>query len=291
MDIKLQQVSYAYAAGTPFEKRALYDVDLTIPSGSYQAIIGHTGSGKSTILQHLNAILKPTSGTVQIGDKRIDAGQKPKELKSVRQRVGIVFQFPEHQLFEESVEKDIMFGPMNFGVPEEEARRRAHELVGLLGLPEQVLEKSPFDLSGGQMRRVAIAGVLAMDPEVLVLDEPTAGLDPRGRKEIMNLFARLHREKGLTTVLVTHSMEDAARYADRIAIMHSGKCVVEGTPQEVFAQTELLEDFRLELPQSVKLQRTIEEMTGHEFPTLYLTEEELAEALASYWAPNGEGMN
>lgn len=291
MEIKLQQVSYAYAAGTPFEKRALYDVDLTIPSGSYQAIIGHTGSGKSTILQHLNAILKPTSGTVQIGDKRIDAGQKPKELKSVRQRVGIVFQFPEHQLFEETVEKDIMFGPMNFGVPEEEARRRAHELVGLLGLPQQVLEKSPFDLSGGQMRRVAIAGVLAMDPEVLVLDEPTAGLDPRGRKEIMNLFARLHREKGLTTVLVTHSMEDAARYADRIAIMHSGKCVVEGTPQEVFAQTELLEDFRLELPQSVKLQRTIEEMTGHEFPTLYLTEEELAEALASYWTPNGEGMN
>ncbi|PJK16408.1 energy-coupling factor ABC transporter ATP-binding protein [Chryseomicrobium excrementi] len=291
MDIKLQQVSYAYAAGTPFEKRALYDVDLTIPSGSYQAIIGHTGSGKSTILQHLNAILKPTSGTVQIGDKRIDAGQKPKELKSVRQRVGIVFQFPEHQLFEETVEKDIMFGPMNFGVPEEEALRRAHELVGLLGLPQQVLEKSPFDLSGGQMRRVAIAGVLAMDPEVLVLDEPTAGLDPRGRKEIMNLFARLHREKGLTTVLVTHSMEDAGRYADRIAIMHSGKCVVEGTPQEVFAQTELLEDFRLELPQSVKLQRTIEEMTGHEFPTLYLTEEELAEALASYWTPNGEGMN
>ncbi|OZS78526.1 energy-coupling factor ABC transporter ATP-binding protein [Tetzosporium hominis] len=291
MDIKLQQVSYAYAAGTPFEKRALYDVDLTIPSGSYQAIIGHTGSGKSTILQHLNAILKPTTGTVQIGDKRIDAGQKPKELKSVRQRVGIVFQFPEHQLFEETVEKDIMFGPMNFGVPEEEARRRAHELVGLLGLPQQVLEKSPFDLSGGQMRRVAIAGVLAMDPEVLVLDEPTAGLDPRGRKEIMNLFARLHREKGLTTVLVTHSMEDAARYADRIAIMHSGKCVVEGTPQEVFAQTELLEDFRLELPQSVKLQRTIEEITGHEFPTLYLTEEELAEALASYWTPNGEGMN
>ena len=291
MDIKLQQVSYAYAAGTPFEKRALYDVDLTIPSGSYQAIIGHTGSGKSTILQHLNAILKPTSGTVQIGEKRIDAGQKPKELKSVRQRVGIVFQFPEHQLFEETVEKDIMFGPMNFGVSEEEARRRAHELVGLLGLPQQVLEKSPFDLSGGQMRRVAIAGVLAMDPEVLVLDEPTAGLDPRGRKEIMNLFARLHREKGLTTVLVTHSMEDAARYAERIAIMHSGRCVVEGTPQEVFAQTELLEDFRLELPQSVKLQRTIEEMTGHEFPTLYLTEEELAEALASYWTPNGEGTN
>lgn len=289
MDITLRQVSYAYAAGTPFEKRALHEVDLTIPTGSYQAIIGHTGSGKSTVLQHLNAILKPTAGTVTIGEKVIEAGVKPKELKSVRSRVGIVFQFPEHQLFEETVEKDIMFGPMNFGVPEEEARRRAHELVGLLGLPEGTLQKSPFDLSGGQMRRVAIAGVLAMDPDVLVLDEPTAGLDPRGRKEIMNLFARLHEEKNLTTILVTHSMEDAARYADRVAIMHSGRCVVEGTPQEVFAQDELLRDFRLELPQSVKLQREFETIIGQEFPVLYLTEETLAEAIASHFEQESEG--
>lgn len=289
MDITLRQVSYAYAAGTPFEKRALHEVDLTIPTGSYQAIIGHTGSGKSTVLQHLNAILKPTAGTVTIGEKVIEAGVKPKELKSVRSRVGIVFQFPEHQLFEETVEKDIMFGPMNFGVPEEEARRRAHELVGLLGLPEGTLQKSPFDLSGGQMRRVAIAGVLAMDPDVLVLDEPTAGLDPRGRKEIMNLFARLHEEKNLTTILVTHSMEDAARFADRVAIMHSGRCVVEGTPQEVFAQDELLRDFRLELPQSVKLQREFETIIGQEFPVLYLTEETLAEAIASHFEQESEG--
>lgn len=289
MDITLRQVSYAYAAGTPFEKRALHEVDLTIPTGSYQAIIGHTGSGKSTVLQHLNAILKPTAGTVTIGEKVIEAGVKPKELKSVRSRVGIVFQFPEHQLFEETVEKDIMFGPMNFGVPEEEARRRAHELVGLLGLPEGTLQKSPFDLSGGQMRRVAIAGVLAMDPDVLVLDEPTAGLDPRGRKEIMNLFARLHEEKNLTTILVTHSMEDAARYADRVAIMHSGRCVVEGTPQEVFAQDELLRDFRLELPQSVKLQREFETIIGQAFPVLYLTEETLAEAIASHFEQESEG--
>ena len=289
MDITLRQVSYAYAAGTPFEKRALHEVDLTIPTGSYQAIIGHTGSGKSTVLQHLNAILKPTAGTVTIGEKVIEAGVKPKELKSVRSRVGIVFQFPEHQLFEETVEKDIMFGPMNFGVPEEEARRRAHELVGLLGLPEGTLQKSPFDLSGGQMRRVAIAGVLAMDPDVLVLDEPTAGLDPRGRKEIMNLFARLHEEKNLTTILVTHSMEDAARFADRVAIMHSGRCVVEGTPQEVFAQDELLRDFRLELPQSVKLQREFETMIGQAFPVLYLTEETLAEAIASHFEQESEG--
>lgn len=282
MDIALKQVSYSYAAGTPFEKRALIDVDLTIPSGSYQAIIGHTGSGKSTVLQHLNAILKPTQGTVKIGDTTIEAGQKPKTLKRVRQNVGIVFQFPEHQLFEETVEKDIMFGPMNFGVPEEEARLRAHELVGLLGLPEGVLQKSPFDLSGGQMRRVAIAGVLAMDPDVLVLDEPTAGLDPRGRKEIMNLFARLHKEKGLTTVLVTHSMEDAARYADRIAIMDGGRCVLEGKPQEVFTQEELLRDHRLELPQAVKLQRKVEELFNMTFPELYLTEETLAEAIAAH---------
>lgn len=282
MDIALKQVSYSYAAGTPFEKRALIDVDLTIPSGSYQAIIGHTGSGKSTVLQHLNAILKPTEGTVKIGDAVIQAGQKNKQLKVVRQNVGIVFQFPEHQLFEETVEKDIMFGPMNFGVPEEEARLRAHELVGLLGLPEGVLQKSPFDLSGGQMRRVAIAGVLAMDPDVLVLDEPTAGLDPRGRKEIMNLFARLHKEKGLTTVLVTHSMEDAARYADRIAIMDGGRCVLEGKPQEVFTQEELLRDHRLELPQAVKLQRKVEELFNMTFPELYLTEETLAEAIAAH---------
>lgn len=286
MDIALKQVSYSYAAGTPFEKRALYEVDLAIPSGSYQAIIGHTGSGKSTVLQHLNAILKPTEGSVKIGDAVIEAGQKNKQLKAVRQNVGIVFQFPEHQLFEETVEKDIMFGPMNFGVPEEEARLRAHELVGLLGLPEGVLQKSPFDLSGGQMRRVAIAGVLAMDPDVLVLDEPTAGLDPRGRKEIMNLFARLHEEKGLTTILVTHSMEDAARYADRIAIMHGGRCVLEGFPQEVFAQQELLQDYRLELPQSVQLQRKVEALFNVQFPELYLTEEALAEAIATHL---GEG--
>ena len=220
MDIKLQQVSYAYSKGTPFEKRALYDVNLNIQSGTYQAIIGHTGSGKSTILQHFNGLLKPTTGEVHIGDRVIVAGKKIKELKPIRQKVGIVFQFPEHQLFEETVLKDIMFGPMNFGVSEQEAERRARELIQLVGLPDAVLEKSPFDLSGGQMRRVAIAGVLAMEPEVIVLDEPTAGLDPRGQKEIMDMFYTLHKERGLTTILVTHSMEDAARYADEIAIMH-----------------------------------------------------------------------
>ena len=280
MDITLQQVSYAYAKNTPFEKRALFDVNLDIPSGSYQAIIGHTGSGKSTVLQHLNALLKPTEGSIKIGDVLVKADQKNKNLRKVRQKVGIVFQFPEHQLFDETVLKDIMFGPMNFGVPAEEAKSRAIELSRLLGLPEEVLEKSPFDLSGGQMRRVAIAGVLAMNPEVLVLDEPTAGLDPRGRKEIMDLFYRLHQEKGLTTVLVTHSMEDAARYADRIAIMHDGKCVLEGTPQEIFENEERLLDYRLELPQCVKFQKKVEQMMGKKLPTICLTEEKLAEELA-----------
>lgn len=280
MDITLQQVSYAYAKNTPFEKRALFNVDLNIPSGSYQAIIGHTGSGKSTVLQHLNALLKPTEGSIKIGQVEVKADKKNKMLREVRQKVGIVFQFPEHQLFDETVLKDIMFGPMNFGVGEEEAKRRAIELVGLLGLPEEVLEKSPFDLSGGQMRRVAIAGVLAMNPEVLVLDEPTAGLDPRGRKEIMDLFYRLHKEKGLTTVLVTHSMEDASRYADRIAIMHKGKCVLEGTPQEIFSDEDRLLEYQLELPQCIKFQKKVEQMMGMKLPSICLTEETLAKELA-----------
>ncbi|MGE7953422.1 energy-coupling factor ABC transporter ATP-binding protein [Lysinibacillus xylanilyticus] len=280
MDIKLQQVSYAYAQGTPFEKRALFDVDFEIPSHTYQAIIGHTGSGKSTILQHFNALLKPTSGEVHIGDRIVVAGKKAKDLKAVRQKVGIVFQFPEHQLFEETVLKDIMFGPMNFGVSEKEAEARARELVGLVGLPEDVLEKSPFDLSGGQMRRVAIAGVLAMEPEVIVLDEPTAGLDPRGQKEIMDMFYKLHQERGLTTILVTHSMEDAARYADNIVIMHEGKNVLRGTPQDIFKDVKTLKNLRLEPPRIVRFQQKIEKMINTPFSKICLTEEELATEIA-----------
>lgn len=280
MDILLKQVGYSYAKDTPFEKRALTDVSLHIPSGSYTAIIGHTGSGKSTVLQHLNALLQPTEGSVLIGDRKIEAGTKAKNLRDVRRKVGIVFQFPEQQLFDETVLKDIMFGPLNFGVPEDEARRRAIALVDQLGLPEEVLEKSPFDLSGGQMRRVAIAGVLAMEPDVLVLDEPTAGLDPRGRREIMDLFYRLHQEKGLTTVLVTHSMEDAARYADTVAIMHSGKCVETGDVRKVFANEEQLRDYHLEPPRTVRMQRDFEERTGLVLDELALTEEALSQSIA-----------
>ncbi|ARF14536.1 energy-coupling factor ABC transporter ATP-binding protein [Sporosarcina ureae] len=288
MDISLQQVGYLYAKDSPFEKRALQDVTATIPSGSYTSIIGHTGSGKSTLLLHLNGLLKPSEGIVQIGDTMITAQTKGKKMKEVRNHVGIVFQFPEHQLFEETVEKDIMFGPINFGVPKEEARARAHELVKLLGLPDDVLQKSPFELSGGQMRRVAIAGVLAFKPSVLVLDEPTAGLDPKGRKEIMELFHHLHKTESLTTILVTHSMEDAARYSDRILVMHEGTAVMEGTPEEIYSLEDQLHSFRLSVPRSVRFQRQIEKMSGQRFDRIALTEDTLAQELAKAIARKGE---
>lgn len=279
MDISLQQVEYRYQANTPFERLALSDVSIDIQSGSYMAIIGHTGSGKSTVLQHLNGLLQPTKGKVVIGNREIIAGKKEKNLRDVRQHIGIVFQFPEHQLFEETVEKDICFGPMNFGVPEEEAKVRAREALDQVGLSEDVLHKSPFDLSGGQMRRVAIAGVLAMNPDVIVLDEPTAGLDPRGRKEIMDMFYRLHKERSLTTVLVTHSMEDAARYADQIVVLHQGTVLLRGTPEEIFQSPEELLKFQLDVPEVVRFQLQLEEKIGKKLGKTCLTMEELTEAI------------
>lgn len=281
MDIAFEQVEYRYQPNTPFERLALYDISLAIPSGRYIAVIGHTGSGKSTLLQHLNALLQPTKGKVTIGERVIEGGKKEKHLKAIRQKVGIVFQFPEHQLFEETVEKDICFGPKNFGVPEEEAKQRARELIRLVGLSEEILAKSPFDLSGGQMRRVAIAGVLAMEPDVLVLDEPTAGLDPRGRHEMMGMFYELHRKKHLTTVLVTHSMEDAALYADELVILHQGKLMKKGAPRDIFSDPGLLEKWGLSVPEIVRFQTMLEEKTGMKFNKTCLTVEELAEALQS----------
>jgi energy-coupling factor transport system ATP-binding protein len=257
LDITIKNLEHRYQARSPFERLALYDINVTIKEGTYVSIIGHTGSGKSTILQHLNGLLKPTKGSIQIGDHMIKAGKKQKDLKAVRKSVGIVFQFPEHQLFEETVEKDIAFGPMNFGVSEEDAFTKARQSLEIVGLPESILQKSPFDLSGGQMRRVAIAGVLAMGPEVLVLDEPTAGLDPRGRKEIMDLFYRLHKEQNLTIILVTHSMEDAAKYSDEIIVMHKGTVEMHGTPREVFSNAEKLLSLGLDLPETVKLQQLL----------------------------------
>ncbi len=281
MRIELRQVEYRYQLNTPFERLALHDINLNVEPGSYVAIIGHTGSGKSTILQHLNGLLKPTKGEVAIGDKVITSKKKQKDLKSIRKKVGIVFQFPEHQLFDETVEKDICFGPMNFGTSEEEAKRLAKKTIGLVGLSEDILQKSPFDLSGGQMRRVAIAGVLAMEPDVIVLDEPTAGLDPRGRKDIMDMFARLHKERGMTTILVTHSMEDAAKYADEIVVMHQGTVYKSGTPIDIFSQPEQLIEIGLDVPETVRFQLLLQKETGIRFGQPCLSIETLAKEIAA----------
>ncbi|MEH7383158.1 energy-coupling factor ABC transporter ATP-binding protein [Bacillus sp. JJ1533] len=268
MDITIEKLEHRYQIRSPFERLALYDVNAEIKSGSYTAIIGHTGSGKSTILQHLNGLLQPTSGSITIGDRTITSKQKEKNLKPLRKNVGVVFQFPEHQLFEETVEKDICFGPLNFGVPLDEAQNRARQTIKMVGLTEEYLTKSPFDLSGGQMRRVAIAGILAMNPQVLVLDEPTAGLDPRGRYEIMEMFYKLHKERRLTTVLVTHSMEDASRYADQILVMEKGTIKFQGSPIEIFSNPEQVLHLGLDVPEAVRLKGLLEDKLGIEIPPM-----------------------
>lgn len=278
MDIRFKQVGFAYQAGTPFEMRALHDVSFSVKDGSYVAIIGHTGSGKSTILQHLNALLKPTEGIVELGDKTIDSTTGNKDLKPLRKKVGIVFQFPEAQLFEETVEKDIAFGPKNFGVSEEEALNIAAEVIQIVGLPADVLKKSPFDLSGGQMRRVAIAGVLAMKPEVLVLDEPTAGLDPKGRLEMMEMFYKLNKEQNMTIVLVTHQMNDVSDYADHVVVIESGKVVKEGSPKEVFADASWLLEKQLGVPTTLAFVEKLKEK-GWSTDKMPLTLDELADAI------------
>ena len=277
MDIIFKEVEHRYQVNTPFERIALHDLNLNIQSGTFLAVIGHTGSGKSTIIQHLNALLKPTAGEIQIGERTIKANRKEKNLKAIRQQVGVVFQFPEHQLFEETVEKDIAFGPMNYGVSEEEAKQKARELIKLVGLPEDILTRSPFDLSGGQMRRVAIAGILAMNPNVLILDEPTAGLDPRGRQEIMNMIYRLHKEKGLTTILVTHSMEDAAIYADELIVMNKGTVAMKGSPREVFGQHTQLKEYGLDVPESLRFMLKLQEKFQLEASDTVITFSEVVE--------------
>ncbi|MDW4511930.1 energy-coupling factor ABC transporter ATP-binding protein [Priestia megaterium] len=277
MDIIFKEVEHRYQVNTPFERIALHDLNLNIQSGTFLAVIGHTGSGKSTIIQHLNALLKPTAGEIQIGERTIKANRKEKNLKAIRQQVGVVFQFPEHQLFEETVEKDIAFGPMNYGVSEKEAKQKARELIKLVGLPEDILARSPFDLSGGQMRRVAIAGILAMNPNVLILDEPTAGLDPRGRQEIMNMIYRLHKEKGLTTILVTHSMEDAAMYADELIVMNKGTIAMKGSPREVFGQHTQLKEYGLDVPESLRFMLKLQEKFQLEASDTVITFSEVVE--------------
>ncbi|PKG24578.1 energy-coupling factor ABC transporter ATP-binding protein [Niallia nealsonii] len=282
MDISLQKVDYRYQVNTPFERLAIQNVDIDISKGIYMAIIGHTGSGKSTVLQHLNGLLIPSEGIVIIGDRRLEAKKRHKNLRTIRQKVGIVFQFPEQQLFEETVEKDICFGPLNFGISENDAKLRAKKALAEVGLSEDVLQKSPFDLSGGQMRRVAIAGVLAMEPDVLVLDEPTAGLDPKGRKEIMDMFYDLHKKRNLTTVLVTHSMEDAALYAEKIVIMNKGKVYKSGTPEQIFSKADELQEIGLNLPEVVRFQQKIEARFGRKMKQVHLNMESFILEFVSY---------
>lgn len=266
MDITFSQVEHRYMQGTPFEKVALTDFSVTIPSGSFTAVIGHTGSGKSTFIQHINGLLKPTSGTVKVGPYTMTAGEKKTDLKALRKKVGLVFQYPEHQLFEESVEKDICFGPLNFGVPKEKASKKTKSLLPLVGLTDSVLLSSPFQLSGGQMRRVAIAGVLAVGPAILVLDEPAASLDPEGRQQMMDLFVRYHQEHQTTTVLVTHHMEDAAKYADHIIVLHNGQVEMTGGRELIFEQAARLREIGLDLPDSVRFLERIK--TEFNLPTV-----------------------
>ena len=279
--IVFNNVDHIYNAGSPFAVSALKNVNLSIPKGKITAIIGHTGSGKSTLIQHLNVLLRPTHGTVKINDVEITADSKNKNLKALRKQVSVVFQFPESQLFEETVLKDVMFGPLNFGVSEEEAERIAREKLSLVGLPENLYDRSPFDLSGGQMRRVAIAGVLALEPSVLVLDEPTAGLDPAGQKYMLEMFVNLQREQNITLVLVTHQMEDVALYADNVIVMENGTVVKTGEPLEIFKDEDKLETLQLSLPHSLQFFKDIDTQleTTYIKETQPITVEQLADEI------------
>ena len=250
-------ISYIYSPGTAYEKKALDDVSLTINKGEFVGIIGHTGSGKSTLIQHFNGLEKATSGTIYFDGQ--DIYDKDFNMKSLRSRVGLVFQYPEHQLFETTVLEDVKFGPKNLGLGKVEVDLRAFEAIKQVGLSEKCYDDSPFELSGGQKRRVAIAGVLAMKPQILILDEPTAGLDPRGRDEILDQIAKLHKE-GLTVILVSHSMEDVAKYADRIIAMNSGKVAFDGTPKEVFRHYKELERMGLSAPQITYVMQEMKEL-------------------------------
>lgn len=277
MGITLENVSFTYQEGTPLASTALSDVSLTIEDGSYTALIGHTGSGKSTILQLLNGLLVPSQGSVRVFDTFITSTSKNKDIRQIRKQVGLVFQFAENQIFEETVLKDVAFGPQNFGVSEEEAEKIAREKLALVGIDESLFNRSPFELSGGQMRRVAIAGILAMEPAILVLDEPTAGLDPLGRKELMNLFKKLH-QSGMTIVLVTHLMDDVAEYANQVYVMEKGRLVKGGKPSDVFQDVVFMEKVQLGVPKITAFCKRLANR-GVSFKRLPIKIEEFKESL------------
>ena len=283
--IKTENLSYVYSEGTPYEHRAIDNVNIEIEKGSFVGLIGHTGSGKSTLIQHLNGLLKPTSGKIYIGGE--DLWANPKDIRRFRFKVGLVFQYPEHQLFEETVRRDIAFGPKNMGLSEEEIEARVMEAAKHTGLTEEYLEKSPFELSGGEKRRVAIAGVLAMRPEVLILDEPTAGLDPKGREFILSEIKAYHENTGATVILVSHSMEDVARFASHVLIMNHSKAVMFGETREIFKRVDELCEIGLEVPQISRVFAKLRE-NGANVPESVLTVAEAKEAVLKLLKKGGE---
>lgn len=279
MSITFRGVAHTYNSGTPFSYAALKNIDLNIEENKITAIIGETGSGKSTLVQHLNALLLPTKGELEVCGKLIQAKEKPKNLKELRKNVGLVFQFPEYQLFEETVEKDIAFGPKNFGATAEEACATARKVLPYVGLPETYLQRSPFELSGGQKRRVAIAGILAMDPNVLVLDEPTAGLDPQGAREMMELFVKMNREFHKTVLLVTHDMEHVLRYCDHVVVVKDGTICLHQTVREFFQDPSILSDLRITPPAIIRLREALNKK-GFQLSNDLLSVEDLAKEVA-----------
>ena len=280
MSIALEHVNYIYSPGTAYEKGALNDISLEIGQGQFVGIIGHTGSGKSTLIQHLNGLMKATSGDILYDGQSIYA--EGYDMRKLRSQVGLVFQYPEHQLFEVDVISDVCFGPKNQGLSEEESEKNAREALELVGFPEKYYKQSPFELSGGQKRRVAIAGVLAMKPKVLILDEPTAGLDPKGRDEILDQIAKLHKETGMTVVLVSHSMEDVARYVDRIIVMNKGEKMLDSTPKEVFRHYKELEEVGLAAPQVTYVMHDLKDRGFDVSPDATTIEEAADEIMRSF---------
>ncbi len=276
MSIKINHLTHIYNEGTTFEKVALQDVNIEIKTGEFIGLIGHTGSGKSTLIQHLNGIISPTSGEILLDEENIHKDKA--KLKEVRRRIGLAFQYPEYQLFEMTVYKDVAFGPTNMGLSKEEIHESVVSALTTVGISSELYEKSPFELSGGQKRRVAIAGVLAMNPEVLILDEPTAGLDPKGRDEILAAIHRLHEERGITVILVSHSMEDVAKLVNRIIVMHKGQVAMTGTPKEIFAHPDALEKMGLAAPQVSYVFAQLK-AKGYDVPTDIYTVEEAKDAL------------
>ena len=282
MMIHFQEVEQVYQPKTPHEFVALKNVTTQFDEGKYYAIIGHTGSGKSTLIQHINGLLKPTKGSVDVNGTRITAKTKDKALRDIRKHVGMVFQFPESQLFEDNVEREIRFGPQNFKMNQEEVLKRAKALFKEFGFQEDIMARSPFQMSGGQMRKIALTSILAMDPNVIILDEPTAGLDPHSKLQVMQLIKRLQKEEGKTIILISHEMNDVAQYADEVKVMRQGQVVETLTPRELFSDATRVESLHLELPDIVQLQRDVEHRHQMKFERTALTEEEFV-AMYKEW--------